>query len=110
MKPVDPLPVQIGQRRRVLGQGKRLGLKPPHLGSRGRLCVNSPATHDLAHDGIEGETVGIVDILVARQPPKDQLPERPVKPVDGVLAWTIIAQRRSRNAKCMSSMQTQGDA
>ena len=33
MKPVDPLSVQIGQRRPVLDRGQCLGLEPPHLGS-----------------------------------------------------------------------------
>ena len=72
---VDPLAVQIGQRRPVLGQGQRLGLEPPHLRGRGRLRTNSTATYDLAHDGIEGEAVGVVDVLVASQPPDHRLPE-----------------------------------
>jgi hypothetical protein len=29
------------------------------------------ATHNLAHDRIEGQPVGVVDILVSGQPPKD---------------------------------------
>src|SRR3546814_2084546 len=33
MKPVDPLAVQIGQRRPVRGQSQRLGLEPSHLRS-----------------------------------------------------------------------------
>ena len=33
MKPVDPLPVQVGQRIPVLGQGQRHRLEPPYLGS-----------------------------------------------------------------------------
>ena len=37
VEPVDPFPVQVGQRLPVLGQGQRLRLEPPHLGSRGRL-------------------------------------------------------------------------
>ena len=31
MEPVDPLPVQVGQCRPVLGQSECLGFEPPHL-------------------------------------------------------------------------------
>lgn len=62
MKPVNPLPVLIGQRCPVLlGQGQRLGFKPRLLGSRGR-----PRSGD---DGIEGQPVYIVEILVSGQQP-----------------------------------------
>jgi len=54
MKPVDPLAVQIGQRRSVLSQGERLGLEPPNLRGRCRLRIDGTATNDLAHDRIEG--------------------------------------------------------
>ena len=96
MEPVNPLAIQIGQRRPVLSQGKRLGLEPPHLGSRGRLRTDSPATHDLTHDRIEGQPVSIVDIFVSGQPPIDRLPEQPVELVYGVLASAGVAQRRRR--------------
>ncbi len=95
MKPVDPLSVQIGQRLPVLGQGKRLRLEPPHLGSRSCLRVDSSAADNLTHDRIEGQPIGIVDILVSSQPPEHRLPEQAVKPVDRVLAPAIVAQHRS---------------
>jgi len=82
MEPVDPLPVQVGQRRPVLGQGQCLGLEPSHLRGRGCLCIDSPSTHDLAHDRIEGQAVSVVDILVSGQPPEHRLPEQPVKTMD----------------------------
>ena len=97
MEPVDPLPVQVGQRRPVLGQGQCLGLERSHLRGRGRLCTDSPATDNLAHDGIEGQPVGIVDILVSGQPPEHRLPEQAIKPVDRILAATGVSQcRRSQ--------------
>lgn len=71
MEPVDPLPVQVGQRGTVPGQSQRLGLEPSHLRCRGRLCIDRSAADNLAHDRIAGETVGVVDILVSGQPPKD---------------------------------------
>lgn len=48
MKPVNPLPVQIGQRRPLLGKGQRLGLEPPHLRCRGCLRIDGTATDNLA--------------------------------------------------------------
>ncbi len=93
MEAVDPLPVQVGQGFPVLGQGQRLGLKPPHLRCRGCLRTNSPAAHDLTHDRIEGQPIGVVDIFIPRQPSINRLPEKPVKPVDGVLASADVAQR-----------------
>ena len=92
MKPVDPLSVQIGQRRLVLEQGQCLGLEPPHLGSRGRLRIDSSAADNLTHDRIKGLAVGVVHILVSGQPSEHRLPELPVKPMDRVLAASRVAQ------------------
>jgi hypothetical protein len=75
MKPVDPLAIQVGQRRPVLGQGQRLGFEAPQSGKPKLLAHRLLGAYDLAHDGIEGETVGIVDILVDGQPPIDRPPE-----------------------------------
>ncbi len=88
MEPVDPLPVQIGQSFAILRQGQRLGLEPPHLRGRGRLCIDSTHAHNLAHDGIKGEPVSIVDIFVSRQPPIDRLPDSPSS------RWTVFFPRR----------------
>ncbi len=75
MEPVDPLPVQVGQRRPVLGQSQRLGLEPSHLRGRGSLRINGTAAHDLAHDRIEGQPIGVVDVLVSGQSPEHRLAE-----------------------------------
>ncbi len=83
--------VQVGQRRPVLGQGQRLGLKPPHLGRRGSISANSSTTYDLAHDRIARQSFGIVDVLVSGQPPEHRLPKEAVETVDGVLAGAVIA-------------------
>jgi hypothetical protein len=96
MKPVDPLAVQVGQCVPVLGQGQRLGLEPPHLRGRGSLRIDGTVAHDLAHDRIKSETVGIVDILVSGQSPELRLLEQPVKPMDRVLAASGVAWCCSR--------------
>ena len=90
MKPVDPLPAQIGQRCPVLGQGQRFGFEPPHLGSRGRLRIDCPTTDNLTHDRIEGQPIRVVDILVTSQPPEHRLPKQPLKPVARVLPTTGV--------------------
>ena len=92
MKPVDPMAVQIGQRRPVLGQGQRSGLEPPHLRRRGRLCIDSLSTHDLTDDRIEGQTVSVVYVLVPGQSPEHRLPEKAVKLMDRVLAASGVTQ------------------
>jgi hypothetical protein len=43
------------------------------LVSRRCMRIDGTAAHDLAHDGIEGETFGIVDILVSGQTPEHRL-------------------------------------
>ena len=84
MEPVDPLPVQIGQRRPVLRHGQRLGLEPPHLRGRGCLRIDGTATDNLTHDRDRAPAVGVVDVLVARKPTIDRLPEQTVKTMEGV--------------------------
>jgi len=91
-RPRLPVAVQVCQRRPVLSHGQRPGFEPPHLRARGRLRIDSTPAHNLAHDGIKGQPVGIVYILVASEPPIDGLPEQPVKPMDGVLARAAVAQ------------------
>ena len=95
MKAVNPLAVRIVQSLPVLAHGQRSGLEPPHLRGRDRLRIDGAAAHHLTHDGIEGETISIVDVLVARQSLVDRLAKQPV-PVDGILALTAVAQRRRR--------------
>ena len=99
VEPVDPLPVQIGQRRPVLRHGQRLGLEPPHLRGRGCLRIDGTATDDLAHDGIKSQSVGVVDVLVARKPTIDRLTEQTVKTMEGVLATAAIIERTRRKIR-----------
>ena len=66
MEPVGPLAIQIGQRRPILRRGQRPGLEPPHLRGRSCLHIDSTATDHPAHDRIEGETIGVVDVPVAK--------------------------------------------
>jgi hypothetical protein len=57
------------------------------------LCIDGPTAYDLTHHGIEGQPVGVVDILVACQPPIDRLPDSPSS------RWTVFFPvRLSRSA------------
>lgn len=53
---------------------------------RACLRIDSAPAHNLTHDRIEGRPVGVVDILVVREPPIDRLPEQTVEPVNAILA------------------------
>ena len=57
------------------------------------MRINGTATHDLTHDRIKGQPVGVVDVLVSSQPPEHRLPEQAVKTMDGVLATAAVIQR-----------------
>ncbi len=81
MEPVNPMAVQLGA---VLGQCQRLGLEPPYLGRRGR-----PPNHDLAHDRIMSETVGIAHIPVSSQPPNTDCRTNPSS------RWIVFLLRSS---------------
>ena len=63
------------------------------------MCIDSPATYDLKHDRIEGQPVGVVDILVSGQTTEHRLPEQPIELMDGVLACAGVAQCRSRQIR-----------
>lgn len=73
MVAVDPAARHVRKRGEVLGGGEHLGLEPPHLARRGGLMIDGTSTHDLAHHRIDGEIVGIVDVLVTREPAEDRL-------------------------------------
>ena len=52
----------------------------------------------LAHDRIEGQPVGIADVLIARKMPINRLPEQAIEPVYRVLALAAVAQCPRRKA------------
>lgn len=73
MVAVDPAARHVRQRDEVLGGGEHLGLEPPHLARRGGLMIDGATTYDLTHHRIDGEIVGIVDVLVAGETTEDRL-------------------------------------
>ena len=55
------------------GCDKYLGFEAPHLARRGSLLVNGAPSNDLAHHGVERQTLGVIDVLVASKPPEYRL-------------------------------------
>ena len=70
---VDPVARHVREGGEVLGSSKHLGLEPPHLARRGRLMTNGTATRELTHHRIDGQIVGVVDVLIAGKPAVDRL-------------------------------------
>ena len=70
MHHVDPPARQIGERRDIGFFGQNLGLETPHLTGRGSLSHHGLPTHDPAHRRVNPEPVGVVDVLVACEPPE----------------------------------------
>jgi len=50
-------------------------------------------------DRIKGQPVGVVDVLVARQPTIDRLPELAIEPVCCVLSPAVVRQRTRRKIR-----------
>ena len=53
-----------------------------------RLRIDRPTTHALTHDRVNGQTVGVIHILVSGQPTKHRLPEQAV-----VIPWKAERSR-----------------
>ena len=71
MHHVDPPARQIRERRDIGFFGQNLGLEPSHLTGRARLSHHGLPANDPAHRRVSAEPVGVVDVLVACEPPKD---------------------------------------
>lgn len=73
---VDPLAAQIGERGAVALRRQTLGLEPAHLGCGCRLAIDCAVANDLPHHRVMGQPLGVVDVLVAREPPVGGLPKK----------------------------------
>jgi hypothetical protein len=76
MDPVDPGTGQIRQGFHV-GLGRQpLGLEAPHLTAQCRRTIETLTPDNGPHRGIESEALGVVHVLVARQPTEYRLPKQ----------------------------------
>jgi hypothetical protein len=82
---VNPLAGQIGK------SGKVLRPAQPLLAGRGGRASNCPVADNPAHRRIAAQPVGVVDVLIAGQPPEDPLAQH----ASG-LALLVPGQRRNR--------------
>ena len=90
--PVDPLAGQVGERGKVLRSAQPLRLEPTHLARRGGRPNNRPTADHPAHRRVAAQPLGVVHVLVARQPPEYRLAQQPGQPVPTVLAGARISQ------------------
>jgi hypothetical protein len=97
MDPVDPGARQIGEGLQVGIARQPLGLEATHLAARGGRVIQPLTTDDRAHDGIAGEPLGVVDVLVASEPTEHRLAEQPDQLVAGVPTTAPVEQFRDRH-------------
>ena len=73
MMAVDPVARRERERGKGLQRGEHLGLEAAHLARVRRLMIDGAPADDLTHHGIEGQPVGVIDVLVAGEPAEDGL-------------------------------------
>jgi uncharacterized protein (TIGR03032 family) len=74
-----------GRGRRAKRRGGRC-LEAAHLAARGGRAIETLTADDRPHRGVAGEPLGVVDILVAGEPPEYRLPKQPTQLVAHVLS------------------------
>jgi hypothetical protein len=74
---LDPAPWKVREGGEVLGPRQHRGLEAAHGTGRGRAVLHSPAADELADHRVAPQPVGVVDVLIARQPREDRLAEQP---------------------------------
>ena len=97
MDPVDPGARQIRQGRQVGIRRQPLGLKAAHLAARCRRTIQTLTADDRPHGWVTGEPLGVVDVLVAGEPPKHRLSKQSAQRVTPVLAAAAIEELGDRD-------------
>ncbi len=92
MEPLNPLPVQTGQRFTVLRHGPASRPRTGPFARRRPPARRPHAAGNLRHSAIAREAVGSFDIFVARQPPMDRLPDQSVAAMGSLLTQMAFAQ------------------
>ena len=72
---VDPLAIEISERRPVTFGRQTFGLEPAHLRRGGCLTIDGTVADHLSHHRIMGQPLGVVDVLVSREAAIDSLSE-----------------------------------
>jgi hypothetical protein len=92
VNPVDPKPVQIGQGGDVVVGRQKLALEASHLARRSSSLGHGSASNNPPHGRIVTEAVGVVDVLVAAEPPEGGLTEQADHPVLSVPSGPRVHQ------------------
>jgi hypothetical protein len=88
-------PDRSASARRFAFAGQPTRLEATHLAGRSSLTIQSGAIHHGAHRRIVGETLGVVDILIAGEAAEYGLAEQTGQQMAGVLATAALRQRRT---------------
>ena len=96
MRPVDPGAGQIREGIEVDIGSQPLGLEPTHLAAGSGEAIQ-PLADDRPHRRITGEPLGVIDILVAREPAEHRLPKQSFQRVARVLAAAAVEELRDRH-------------
>ena len=94
---VEPGTRQICEGLQV-GIGRQpLGLEAAHLAARSCRTIETLTADDRPHRWVAGEPLGVVDILVAGEPPQHRLAEQPAQRVARVLATSAVEELGDRD-------------
>jgi hypothetical protein len=95
--PVDPDTQQICEGLQVGVARQPLGLEAPHLAAGSGEAIQPLTADDRPLRRITGEPLGVIDILIASEPPEHRLAEQPAQLVARVLATAAIEELRDRH-------------
>jgi hypothetical protein len=70
---VDPLRGEIGESYKVLGSAQPLGLEPAHPSGRSCTPGDRPIADHAAHRRVAAQSLGVVHVFIADQPPEYRL-------------------------------------
>ena len=93
---VDPLAVQIRERRPIALRRQTLGLEPAHLRRGCGLTIDGTVADHLPHHRVMGQPLGVVDVFVPGKATIDGLPEQPAQLVHPVRTGPGVNQRSAR--------------
>jgi hypothetical protein len=96
---IDPGAGQVRQGLEV-GLGRQpLRLKAPHLAAGSGQAIQPLSADDRTHGGITGESLGVVDVLVAGETPEHRLPKQSAQLMAHVPTASAIEELRDRDLR-----------
>jgi hypothetical protein len=97
MDAVDPGARQIGEGLQVGVARQPLGLEATPLAARSGRAIQPLTTDDRAHDGVAGEPLRVIDILVPGEPTEHRLAEQSAQRMACVVATATVEELCDRD-------------